>query len=257
MDIRVDNWRTAWIQANDIILKSSMGGVVFQDGVRCGIRILNVISISQNNLNGMTLQDVGYTDKKETHLIRSYIDEDDFQKGMAQLVERLEKGDRVFNIGIHFKKDGKPNSTTGPCLLAMTLTADWPHVDFYFFFRSNELVRRFYADCIFLHDIIKRIEGVTKKIKKDIAIMEENSINIISPWMYVSGTYGPLLDLFEPFSTNLKTGVYPRSKLCEKILSNLEKFYYGKMESKFSPEKAIIKFWRSRHPNKSRGKSLV
>ena len=197
------DWKHAWVKINDYILEHSDKIDTFQDGVRRGIRELSIIQIKNNDLRGMKVQDVGYTNSKLTHLNRSYLDTDQLDKALKQIEERINKGDKVFNIGMHFKKDGKPGSTTGPCILSMTIVAQLPQVDIYINFRASEVVRRLYADCIFLSGLIDIISSYLKPETKGGA---DPYIHLMCPWMYVSGTYGPLLDLFEPFHSKLKKG---------------------------------------------------
>jgi hypothetical protein len=115
-----------------------------------------------------------YSKNKFYKLIKSYLDLKEWDLFKEKL--KTTKGN---SLTFYFKKDKKQQGTTsdnGPCILSMVFTRKKDVFDKVFiYYRTTELNRRFGADLVFFHHLLKDLKNITNL----------NSINFVFPLSYI------------------------------------------------------------------------
>jgi len=110
---------------------------------------------------GLNLGEVGYGSSKWAHLLRGYFYPPSYRGALASAKKYLGKKQRppvgIVFMGERINKAPGISSSAGPCLLSMAFSWDYgahtPKVMVHS--RSAELTRKFYADLVFMHVIIR------------------------------------------------------------------------------------------------------
>lgn len=195
--------------------------------------------ISELNLNEFAFNPTS----KWNHLIRSYVDPDDYWTFWENLKT-------VTGTSYQFRFKNKKTGN-GPCLIAVVLTRDHtgsPFTRAKVIWRTAELQRKFAADIVLIHNFFREIpEEVHDKIR-----LEEVSLYLaqaFQSWRLV----GPLVDHFcewEEVDTSHEYG--------QRVVTNFEKVYKEPQpELKYAPVIRMQNFYLKRlageieytHPN--------
>lgn len=165
-----------------------------------------------------------YTKNKFYKLINSYLD----LKEWELFKEKL-KNTHGNSLTFYFKKDKKKQGTTsdnGPCMISMVFIKEKDKFNKVFiYYRTTELNRRFGADLIFFHHLLKDLE----------TICEINSINFILPLSYIS--------LFNILLTmkleNIKVEEISTEGFGKNIIRNINNIYEEEELSTYKSKKRI------------------
>lgn len=153
--------RDAWSEINQHII--SHPGETIEDSSSNGAFIDGIsLTIESATGEGLDLGEVGYTKAKWSHLLKGYFFPESYYKALAAAKEYMDKKQRP-PVGIIFygerltKEKVGIASSAGPCLLSMSFSWRYgnPTPRVFIHSRSSELSRKFYADCCFIHTIIR------------------------------------------------------------------------------------------------------
>jgi hypothetical protein len=107
--------------------------------------------------DSLTLDDIGYTDRKAGMLEGLYVHQESHDAALDQWRERKKKFTSVpFHCFNHLTKAAGKGGTQGPCLLSVVVTDTGREVVASVHYRSIEVFKKFPADLIFLRDTLLR-----------------------------------------------------------------------------------------------------
>jgi len=95
----------------------------------------------------------GYTSRKMNLLREAYFNEEDFTKALLEWENNRQKED--YSIGWHCHNKPKRTGQTGWCMQAMVVVQAGDYHVLNVFYRTVEIIKKFYADLCFIDQVIQ------------------------------------------------------------------------------------------------------
>lgn len=111
----------------------------------------------------VSLSDLGYGGKstKLSQLSRNYLNKGEIKVARDKLIERAKKKSGYTSVAISMRGEDKDSRSQGHCILNMVISNNPknfvtgnPELKVDVYYRSTEVIKKFGADLIFLHDVV-------------------------------------------------------------------------------------------------------
>src|SRR5690606_23853845 len=121
-------------------------------------KIYNNEHMSISPILDVDFKDLNYKAAKLKQLIRNYYNEESTELAIESLYKKVKKGNKG-SVGISCHGQHKKGTEQGFCLQSYVLTNNGPTTSLTIFYRTTELVKKFYADmCFFNHFILPKFK---------------------------------------------------------------------------------------------------